>query len=1026
MYRLKLQAKFLGLVLGSLVVFFCVLSYVIVQREAGLLDKKGVEKQRIIAYAIFTDLKKSMISGRPRSTLDLMRSLKGRHGLVRLETLRRNGSPAFGIKGSRYALPQIETAFNTGLEIAYHEHEPLPLHTILFPLKNDKDCRSCHSGSGETLGVIMLSLSRDDIIAEISRSRRNLIAILSLLTLLVGGVLYIVIRKVILTPLAALHEGAELLGSGNMSHRISVNTNDEMQGLAGAMNIMAGRLEEMHSGLESRIRERTLQLYDAVVEVKDKARRLFYYSRDMAAISRLSTKIFNAELSMNDLLDRFMWSITRGLGYKRTMLCLVDRKRAWLDIKREAGMNELLKFNSQPLSGNDPLARLVRTSRVVLIDDITKDAEYGLEIRPGIHAPLSLYVIPILSRRHSKKCWQIKSCIKTDCPAYRSGSDSCWLVKDTLCGNILAESFGDKLTYCMTCQVFPVVGVLLVTNEPQRRAQRNRNVGVLRILASEMGAALENQELHERNQQMVKELLELHRVTAVALSDLSLGKALEAFTDSTLKFSGLDACNFWLASDNGRELIRKAGGCTLSDAEDDCPERLPVDSGLIGLAFNRNNIVVEYNAPLRDATLLGPALARHDLNAILAVPLRTESRPIGVFSVHKKSNAPFLETEIAAFMLLANQAAMAINVCVLSEELKGQNRELVRSTNLMSGMLASMSSGVMLLDMNGMVRLINHQGAGILGLRRDDILNRRLTDFFHETEAFVRSDIGPYQEMEILMPDGKNLPVGFSSAYYNGASGEPEGVIVVYRDLTEIKALQAELLNKERFAAMGRVVAGAAHEIRNPLFGISTIGQIFEKELKRPAHQELVRALLSETRRLNQLVEELLIYGRPMKLNLQQCDLRLLWEEVLEMHGRELELRRIRVTGDYGLRHPVAYLDSHQIKQVFLNILRNSIDAMPGGGDINIRLLIEDKFIIFRIVDTGAGIPQENMDKVFDLFFTTKPKGTGLGLAICKKIVEDHGGEIRLASDPGKGASVTIRLPYRPITDRQKTQAATY
>jgi signal transduction histidine kinase len=356
------------------------------------------------------------------------------------------------------------------------------------------------------------------------------------------------------------------------------------------------------------------------------------------------------------------------------------------------------------------------------------------------------------------------------------------------------------------------------------------------------------------------------------------------------------------------------------------------------------------------------------------------------------SAAPFLETEIAAFMLFANHAAMAINVCLLSEELKNQNRELARNINLREGILASMSSGVMLLDMTGKVELINQAGAEILHSRPAEVMNRRLADLVPQAAAFLKSSMGPYQEIAIERQDGTSVPIGFSSAYCRAASGAREGIIVVYRDLTDIKVLQTEVLNKERFAAMGRVVAGVAHEIRNPLFGISSIGQIFERELTDPAHRELARALLSETKRLNQLVEELLFYGRPVKLVPGWCDLQELWEEVIRMHRDEIEKKNIKVSGGLDIGHTRAYLDANQFRQVFLNLLRNALEATPSGGEITIRLLLEDRFIIFKIADTGGGIPKISTRSST----SSSPRNPGApasGLDL-QKIVEDHGGVI--------------------------------
>ena len=1030
MLQIRLHAKFFVLVLGSLSVFLGVLSYALVQRESNILTQKTDEEQHVLAFTVLSDLKQSMLKGEPRSTLELMDSIRGTYGLVRLQVVRSDGSPAFGITGGRLVMPQIDQVIKTGGEVSFRENGKVPLHTILYPLKNEGRCGKCHGRQKDILGVLLVSLSLEDAVKEIRASKKNLTFSLTALILMIAGMLYFAIRKVILSPLAILHEGAERIGRGELEHRISLSTNDEIQDLARSFNVMAGRIAASYSGLENKVQERTAQLSDAKEEVEDKARRLYEFSRDMASVSRLSTKVFNAEQSLEQILDRFMWAVDRGLGYKQSLLGLVDRKRVWLDVKRDSGLGTLLGITSQSLSGDSPFTALVRKGNELYVHDSTRDPVFTHSQQSVASETRSLYVVPILNGTRNKMCWREKSCIRIDCPAYKREDELCWLVDNTYCGNELIESYHNKLAYCMTCDVFPVLGVLVVEARPGRPFKR-RDISVLRILAAEMGAALENHRLYGDNRQVVKELLELHKVTALALAELSLDRTLEAFTDSALKFSGLDACNFWLLTEGGRELMLKAGGCIGSEPEAGfCPERVPLDAGVLGRSFRQNAIITEYHDVFNDPTPLGKATAARGLPSLLAVPLRAEGRPLGVFTVHKKSAAPFLETEIAAFMLFANHAAMAINVCLLSEELKSQNRELARNINLREGILASMSSGVMLLDMTGTVELINQAGAEILHSRPAEMMNRRLTDLAPQAAAFLKSSVGPYQEIEIERQDGTSVPIGFSSAYCRAVSGAREGIIIVYRDLTEIKVLQTEVLNKERFAAMGRVVAGVAHEIRNPLFGISSIGQIFERELTDPAHMELARALVSETRRLNQLVEELLVYGRPMKLMPAWCDLLDLWEEVIGMHRDEIGKKGIKISGGLDIGHTRAHLDANQVRQVFLNLLRNAIEATPPGGEITIRLLLEDRFIIFTIADTGGGVPAENIDKVFDLFFTTKPRGTGLGLGICKKIVEDHGGVISIESRQGdwleerKGTTVTVKLPYRGMPESTNVQAS--
>ena len=335
----------------------------------------------------------------------------------------------------------------------------------------------------------------------------------------------------------------------------------------------------------------------------------------------------------------------------------------------------------------------------------------------------------------------------------------------------------------------------------------------------------------------------------------------------------------------------------------------------------------------------------------------------------------------------------------------------------MQAILSQMPCGVMLLDRDGRVLLINPLGARILRRHSDTLIGRMLQDVVPGTQVFMDPDAAACRELELLMPEGMVCPIGYLSAPYVDPDGMRNGVIVQYQDLSVLKALLSKGQDKERFVAVGRVVAGVAHEIKNPLFGISSVAQIFERELINPIHRELAQALLAETRRLNHLVDELLVYGRPMKLRAERCDLSRLLEEVFQVHRREIREKGIVVRDEQLVPKIITYVDSGQIRQVFLNLLRNAVDAMPRGGEIALTLLLEDRYIIFSLADEGEGIPAQIFDRVYDLFFTTKKAGTGLGLTICRKIVQDHGGEIILESTEGKGTTVTVKLPYRGASD---------
>ncbi len=335
------------------------------------------------------------------------------------------------------------------------------------------------------------------------------------------------------------------------------------------------------------------------------------------------------------------------------------------------------------------------------------------------------------------------------------------------------------------------------------------------------------------------------------------------------------------------------------------------------------------------------------------------------------------------------------------------------SLQALQSILSQMPCGVMLLDQDGRVLYVNSPGAHILGRQPGELAGSILQDIVPGTQVFMDAGAGAFRELELLRSDRTISPIWYFSAPAVDAEGRGRGVIVQYQDPSVLKDMLVKGQDKERFSALGKVVAGVAHEIKNPLFGISSVAQIFERELINPIHRELAQALLAETRRLNRLVDELLVYGRPMKFRVERCDLSRLLDEVFQMHREEIREKGIVVRDEQLVPNIIAYVDPGQIRQVLLNLIRNAVDAMPQGGEIALKLLFEDRYIIFSIADRGTGIPAKIKERVFDLFFTTKKTGTGLGLTICKKIVQDHGGEIVLESAEGKGTTVTVKLPYR-------------
>ena len=315
----------------------------------------------------------------------------------------------------------------------------------------------------------------------------------------------------------------------------------------------------------------------------------------------------------------------------------------------------------------------------------------------------------------------------------------------------------------------------------------------------------------------------------------------------------------------------------------------------------------------------------------------------------------------------------------------------------------STASGIMVLDKEGNVLKINRTGLEILQIDTNDVAGRKITDVYPETRDMLSIDNGIGREISISLSDGSYIPVGFRSSSLSDSAEGKEGIIVLFRNMTEIKKLQSELRKKERFETMGKVIAGVAHEVRNPLFGISSICQILEREVDFPQHRALIQTVLMETGRVKDLIEELLIYTRPSRLYIEEIDVLTLMEEF------ELYVKAKRDDIKFFINVPPSLKINaarDKIKQVFYSLLDNAIDVARTTITISGKTM--ENIVKITILDDGSGIKKEHMGRVFDPFFTTKRGGTGLGLSICKKIIEDHGGAIEIQSAEGEGTSVTL------------------
>ena len=245
----------------------------------------------------------------------------------------------------------------------------------------------------------------------------------------------------------------------------------------------------------------------------------------------------------------------------------------------------------------------------------------------------------------------------------------------------------------------------------------------------------------------------------------------------------------------------------------------------------------------------------------------------------------------------------------------------------------------------------------------------------------------------------------------------PMAFFYVRKAIEKTKNLEKRAINSERLAFIGTLAGGLAHEIKNPLSTLNINLQLLQEELESMTGENSKRVyrktqvLQKEVQRLEQILNDFLRFARGQKLELKDHDMNEILDEVADFVTPEIKQKKILILKSYDADLPQCHLDSNLIKQAILNIIINAEQAMENGGELMIRTSKDKKYIQIDITDTGPGIPKDIIDKIFQVYFSTKKTGTGLGLPTAKRIIEDHRGTISVQSEEGKGTNFSIKLP---------------
>jgi PAS domain S-box-containing protein len=378
---------------------------------------------------------------------------------------------------------------------------------------------------------------------------------------------------------------------------------------------------------------------------------------------------------------------------------------------------------------------------------------------------------------------------------------------------------------------------------------------------------------------------------------------------------------------------------------------------------------------------------------------------------------------VAAFAVLL-LAAIGLVLFGTYRNYRAVTQTFERVKSLMQNILESIPTGVLTLDSGGAVSSLNGPGERLLGLRASAIRGRPVGEALQavpDVTAWVLDALAGdrlLQECDFALTaeGGRRVTVRAAASDLRTEGGQTDGLVVLLRDITEVSRLESQLRRSDKLAALGTLSAGVAHEVRNPLHALGLNLHLLQAELvSGPADGNAVRGYLdvlrSELQRLDRIVENFLRFAKPSVPEIKPVDIATLVERVLGLVAFEAADDGVGIETHLDPKLPSIPGDEGQLSQVFLNVIINALQAMPGGGSLIVTTRRDGDWAEVAVRDSGPGIAEAVLPHVFDPYFTTRPSGVGLGLAIAHRIVQGHQGSLDVESHVGSGTTMIIRLP---------------
>ncbi len=561
------------------------------------------------------------------------------------------------------------------------------------------------------------------------------------------------------------------------------------------------------------------------------------------------------------------------------------------------------------------------------------------------------------------------------------------------------------------------LGVLALAGQKAKTGRKGLDA-YLAALTEAIGAAIVSVRMREQVHKLSEDLIALHEVVKIISQTLDQKDIIRRIVIEGRRLVKTQQCHLFLYDERRQVLIGSAStqgaGMEIRMLE----IRISDDSAAVQ-AFHQQQVIAVEDIPRLEPDGTAAPQAMSWRSGIFA-PLIYKEQAIGVLICSNDSaGRTFTPEEISRAETLAHQAAIALENARLFQVVARGQREWESTFD-------AMQDCVSLHDTSGKIIRANRALARRLNTTPPEIIGKYCSEIYNPPElslspchhtAMLQSERPVVEEVE-LPAMGGTFQVSVSP-WYDNRENRLLGSIHVAKDISNEKLLQQQLIQSEKLSAIGELISGIAHELNNPLTGVMGYSQLLQlrKDLDDRARESLLK-INNLAMRCQKIVQNLLSFARKQKPERIMSSVNDILERTIELRNYELAVNNIEIVRELDRNLPKTIADTHQLQQVFLNVITNAEHAMlqsHGRGRLVIRSRADhpNSRIVVEIADDGPGIPEAQISKIFDPFFTTKEvgKGTGLGLSLSYGIIKEHGGNIYAVSRPGEGATFSIELP---------------